>query len=138
MEAGVRELDSKLTTGRNSMKAKMTIKEKEEHDLLVIGETRRDETSMEAFISITWNDHEDSVGHDEHLHGAHSPTRRKNATIGDEVDHELGVEEGAEPESRADVEDDHGVDQPGELHGRIQLVDALALDDGEGRPGRNR
>lgn len=28
MEAGVRELDSKFKMGRNSMKAKMTVKEK--------------------------------------------------------------------------------------------------------------
>lgn len=86
---------------------------------------------------ITWNDHEGSVGYDEHLHGAHSPTGRKNAAVCDEVDDDLGVEERAEPHSRDDVENDHGVDQPGKLHSRSQVVNGLALNHSKGRSGRN-
>lgn len=53
------------------------------------------------------------------------------------MDDDLGVEEGAEPHRRADVENDHGVDQPGKLNGRRQVVNGLALDHCKGRPGRN-
>lgn len=134
MEAGVRELDSKLRIERNSMMAKTT----GEDFLLELRMRRELRREMRRAVIITWDDHEDSIGHDEHFHGAHSPTRRKNAPIGDEMDDDLGVEEGAEPHRRADVENDHGLHQPGKAQGRNQLVNGLALDDGKGRPGGNR
>lgn len=83
---------------------------------------------------LTWDNHEDSIGHDEHLHRVHSPARRKHAPVGDEVGDELGVEEGAEPADGADVPDERRAGQPGKPPRRRQVVDALALDHGRCHP----
>lgn len=81
---------------------------------------------------LTRDKHEDSIGHDEHLHRGHSPARGKHAAVADQVMDDLGVEQGAEPSHRAGVEDERRLEQPGVLLGRLQAEDTLALNHGKG------
>lgn len=81
---------------------------------------------------LTRDEHEDSVGHDKHLHRGHSPARGKHTAVGDQVMDNLGVEQCAEPSHRACVEDERSLEQPGILLGRLQAEDTLALDHGKG------
>lgn len=80
----------------------------------------------------TGKDHEEAVGHDEDFHGVEQGAGWKNATVGDDVVDELGIEYGTEPEDGNGVHDESPFIRPVEPVGRLVVQDGLVLDNGDG------
>ncbi|OAQ63746.1 hypothetical protein VFPBJ_11344 [Purpureocillium lilacinum] len=82
--------------------------------------------AREDGVGLTRDNHEDTVGHDEHLHRGESPHRGQDPPVGDEVADELEVEEGAEPKDGDGEGDEGALDGPLIAGSGCQEVDVSA------------